>query len=33
MFLDAAEVGTLDQARIRAYYGIGAIIAPFTDAF
>ena len=31
--LDAAEVGTLDQARILAYYGIGAIIAPFTDAF
>ena len=31
--LDAAEVGTLNQARIHAYYGIGAIIAPFTDAF
>lgn len=31
--LDAAEVGTLDQARIRAYYGIGAVIAPFTAAF
>ena len=31
--LDAAEVGTLDQARIRACYRIGAIVAPFTDAF
>lgn len=31
--LDAAEVGTLDQSRLRAYYGIAAIGAPFTDAF
>lgn len=31
--LDAAEVGTLGKARIRAYYGIGAILAPFTAAF
>ena len=31
--LDTAAVGTLDQARLRAYYGIGAIIAPLTDAF